>query len=127
MIELFRRLLHLLAQKIKSRQLIPARFVVEKIDIVAVSGRGPEREHAARGQRLFGDNSIQNFLRVVEQLARLRADRGVIENRRVSSAQLPGVEKWRPIDVLTKFGNGRFVCAGSSEIRFWRNVIAPID
>src|SRR5207244_10697985 len=125
MVELPCWFLHLLPQKIKSCQLLPAsrgRGIAEKIDIIAGCVLGPEREYTARGQRLFGKDSVQNFLRVIKQLSRLRADRRVVENRRISSAQFPCVEKWRPIDVIAKFDDRRSDCPGSGEVRFRRTV-----
>ena len=105
MIELPRRFLHLLSQKIKRRQLFSVRFVHEKIDIIPIRACGPESKNTTRNQQFFRSDSIENHLRVVKNLARLGADRRVVKDGGVSSAQFPNMEEGRPINVFAKIGN----------------------
>src|SRR5437868_2632408 len=68
MVELAGRLLHLLSQEIKRCELLASRFVSEKIDVIAARSRRPESEHAARGQQIFRDDLLQDFLCVIKEL-----------------------------------------------------------
>src|ERR1051325_7397929 len=80
MIELPGRLLHLLPQETKTR------VRIRKIDIVAGCASGPESEDAARDERFLCDDLLQNFLRIIEKLARLFSNRRIVEDRRISAA-----------------------------------------
>src|ERR1700730_18161961 len=99
MIRLAGRFLHLLPQKIKRRQLVPAFFVDIKIDIVTRGICGPESKSATRLECLFKNNLVEQFLRVIKKFARLFANYRIVENRRITSAQFPSVKEGRPIDV----------------------------
>src|SRR5438270_13295677 len=92
--------LHLLAQKIKRRKLFRSRFVRIKIDIVAHGVCRPKSVNSSRRERIFCDDRVEKFLGVIKKLARLFANYRIIEDRRITSTQLPGMEERRPIDVV---------------------------
>src|ERR1041384_1838184 len=79
-IELAGRLLHLLPQETKTR------VRMRKIDIVADCASVPESEDAARDERFLCDDLLQNFLRIIEKLARLFSNRRIVKDRRISAA-----------------------------------------
>ena len=92
------RLLHLLPQRIEGRQQACARRVRVELDVVAHAIRREKTGHAARGELLLADDFMQQLLRVVEKLLGLGPDGFVLEDARINALQLPGVEKWRPVD-----------------------------
>ena len=51
--------------------------------------RREQPEHRLRPQPFFVDDPFQHRLRVGEQFARLRADDGVVEDRREAAGQFP--------------------------------------
>ena len=67
-------------------------------DVVAVGRRRPEAVDAARGEQAVPDDLVEQLLRVVVELARLRP----VEDRRELALQLPGVEEELPVDVLAQ-------------------------
>src|SRR5439155_3934075 len=99
MIELSRRLLHLLTQKIKRGDLFSPRVISVDTNVVANGVYRPESVNRPWGQEIFRYDLRKQLICIVEKFARLFADLWIIENRRVTAAQLPGMEKRRPIDV----------------------------
>ena len=102
MIELARRLLHLLTQKIERRDLFGASVISVNDDIVPDRVCRPKCVNAARNQQVFRYDPLKQFLRVIEKFARLFADLRVIENRRMTPPQFPGMKERRPVDVPDK-------------------------
>src|SRR5947209_496621 len=80
--------------------------VVER-DVVAVGARGPETVNAACLEPTVGLDLVEQLLRVAEELARGRALRRAVQDRRVFALELPGVEEERPVDVLAQLGELR--------------------
>src|SRR5438045_4215145 len=118
MIELSRWFLDLLTQKIKRGELFSARLVSVNFNVVPDGVCWPESVNPAWDQEIFRYDVLQKFLRIVEKFARLFADLRVIENRRVTAAQLPRMEKRRPIDIRNKITQGDRDSLGSA--RRWR-------
>ena len=58
----------------------------------------PEAVDAARREPLLLDDAVEDLARVVVELARGRADRRVVEDRREPALQLPRGEEERPVD-----------------------------
>src|SRR5205809_4112283 len=102
MIGLSRRLLHLLTQKIKRRNPFSMDVISINMDIIADGVCRPKRINAARHKEIFRYDLFKKLLRIIEKLAGLFTDLWVVENRRVTAAQLPRMEKRRPIDVGNK-------------------------
>src|SRR4029077_18845106 len=100
MIELCRRLLHLLTQKIKSGDFFSPGVISVDMNIVADGICGPKSVNAARDQEIFRCNALEEFLRIIEQLARFFAHLWVVEDRRVTATQFPRMKKRRPVDVF---------------------------
>src|SRR5205814_10456626 len=92
--------LHLMAPKIERRELFRSRFVRIKIGIVAHGVCRPKSVNSSRRERIFCDDRVEKFLRVIKKLARLFANYRIIEDRRITSTQFPGVKERRPIDVV---------------------------
>ena len=61
-------------------------------DVVAVARRGKVPVDSARGEEPVGDDSVEQGAGVVEQFARSGADVRLVEDGRVGSFELPGVE-----------------------------------
>src|SRR4051812_49242520 len=80
-IHLARRLLHLLAKEMEGAKALLTRFIGVDLNVVADRIRRPKSVDSARGQQLLRDDSIKQLLRIIEQLARLRADYRIFENR----------------------------------------------
>jgi hypothetical protein len=70
------------------------------MNIVANRVCRPKSMNAARNQQILRNNLIEKFLRIVEKFARLLANLGIVENRRITTAQFPRMKEWRPIDVI---------------------------
>src|SRR5438132_10815519 len=98
MIRLSRRFLHLRKQEIKAGDFLRARFVSININIVADSACRPQSMNAARDQQVLRENVIKKCLCIIEQFARLFANFGVVENRRITTTQFPRMKERRPID-----------------------------
>eukprot|EP00053_Salpingoeca_punica_P018065 m.175524 g.175524 ORF g.175524 m.175524 type:complete len:1311 (+) comp17350_c0_seq2:4566-8498(+) len=98
-------LLRLLAETKEAGLRRRARLVRVEEDVVLVDRVGGEdAEHGTRLQQLLVHNALQHGLGVVVQLLGLGADGGVVEDLRVvavrvSTAQLPRLEKRLPVDV----------------------------
>src|SRR4051794_25733200 len=92
-VELVGGLLHLLAKEMKGRQRFGPRFVRINFDVVADSFRRPDCKNAASRKKFLFANALQQFLRVIEKLARLFSDNRIVENGRIAAAQFPSVEK----------------------------------
>src|SRR4051812_16215610 len=105
MIELCRRLLHLLTQEIKRGDFFSAGVISVDMDVVADGVRGPQSVNAARDQEIFRCNALEEFLRIIEKLTRLFAHLWVIEDRRVTATQFPGMKERRPIDIRNKIAH----------------------
>src|SRR5436309_1463955 len=100
MIELARRLLHLLTQKIKRDDLFSAGVITVNVDIVADGVCPPKCVNAARDQEIFRYDPLNKFLRIIEKFAGLFADFWVVQNGRVTPTQFPRMKERRPIDVF---------------------------
>src|SRR5207248_2424934 len=87
----------------------------------------PKTVNAPRRKQIFIGDLRNQFLRVIKKLASLPANLRVIENCRISSAQLPRMKEGRPIDVIDQIGNRRSDNARSGEFRSCWFVAAPID
>ncbi len=68
----------------------------------ALAGQNPTTP--LRAQPRLRDDPVQQTARIVVQVARRRADLGIVEDRGVRAAQLPGREERRPVDPLDKLG-----------------------
>src|SRR5678816_881454 len=93
MIELCRRLLHLLTQKIKRGDFFSASIISVNMNVVADGVCGPKSVNAARDQKIFRCNALEEFLRITEKFASLFAHLWVIENRRITATQLTQIKK----------------------------------
>ena len=93
MIELSRRLLHLLTQKIKRGDFFSPGVISVDMNVVADGVCGPKSVNAARDQEIFRCNALEEFLRIIEKFARLFAHLWVVENRRVTATQFPRMKK----------------------------------
>src|SRR4029077_2799205 len=100
MIELSRRLLHLLTQKIKGGDFFSAAVVSVNMNVIADCVCGPQSVNAARDQEIFRCNALKEFLRVIEKFARFFAHLWVVEDRRITATQFPRMKKRRPVDVF---------------------------
>src|SRR5438874_8750794 len=118
MIELCRRLLHLLTQKIKRGDFFSAGVISVDMDVVADGVCGPQSVNAARDQEIFRCNTLEEFLRIIEKLTRLFAHLWVIEDRRVTATQFPRMKERRPIDIRNKIAHCDRAVPGSA--RRWR-------
>src|SRR5260370_8805960 len=127
MIELSRRLLHLLPQKIKRREFLPSRLIAIKIDIVSDGVCRPKGVNASGGERLLHGDLIEKVLRVIEKFARLFADHRIIQYRRVTAAQFPYMKEWRPVDVIPKIDNRWANRAHAREFRPRWFVSTPVN
>src|ERR1700750_1479464 len=105
MIELCRRLLHLLTQKIKRGDLFSAGLTSVNTNVVPDGVCGPKSVNAARDQEILRCNALEEFLRIIEKFARLFAHLWIVEDRRVTSAQFPRMKKRRPVDVRNKIAH----------------------
>src|ERR1043166_5610959 len=99
MIELVGRLVHLLTEKVESSQRLPPRFVREKLDVIAHTVRGEQTVHRPGGQQLSRDDIGEQGLGIVEELFGF----WIVQDSRITAAQLPGMEKWRPINERHQF------------------------
>src|SRR6516165_599484 len=132
MIELSRRLLHLLTQKIKDGELFSPRLISVEMNVVTDGVCGPKSVNTARDQQIFGGNALKEFLCVIEKFARFFADLWVIKNRRVTAAQFPRMKERRPIDVFDQIAPGdryffRAINPHPEKFRFRWDVPIPID
>src|SRR6266480_4291758 len=84
MIELSRRFLHLLTQKIKRGDFFNANVISVDMNVVADGVCGPKSVNAVRDQEIF---------RIIEKFASLFAHLWVIENRRITATQFPRMKK----------------------------------
>src|SRR5262249_50035946 len=94
------RLHLLLAEHDEAQKLFFAPLVGEERDVVARARGGPEAVYAARGDRSIFHDAIEQPLSVVEELARGVTVLRVLQDRGKFSAQLPGREEERPVDVI---------------------------
>ena len=102
----------LLAQRVQaSRAWYAARSSGVELDVVADAVRRPETDHRICRHPFLGDHALQQRLRVCEQLLGLRANLVVIEDRRITPGQLPGLEERRPIDVRNEPARSQFANA----------------
>src|SRR5437764_13479221 len=97
MIELARRFLHLLPQKMKDSETLFARVVRIDFHVITDCLRRPERKDTASGQQSLGANPFEQFLCIIKQLPRLLADNRIVKDRRITSSQFPRMEEGRPI------------------------------
>ncbi len=94
----------LLAQVVQRGQHRAARVVGVQLDVVADGVGRKQADHRAGAQPALVHDASQHGLRVAQQLARLLADHGVVQNLRVAAGQLPGLEERRPVDAGKQFG-----------------------
>src|SRR5436190_5685239 len=118
MVELCRRLLHLLTQKIKRGDLFSASLISVNMNVVADGVCGPKSVNAARDQEIFRCNALEEFLRISEKFARLFSHLWVVEDRWVTATQFPRMKKRRPIDVRNEIAHCERDVLGSA--RRWR-------
>src|SRR5262245_28732792 len=105
MIELSGRFLHLLTQKIKRGDFFTANVVSMHMNIVADSVCWPKSVNDPRNQESFRCDAPKEFLSIIEKFTRLFADLCIVENRWVTTTQLPRVKKRRPIDVFDQIAH----------------------
>ncbi len=95
----------LLAKRVEPGPLRRPRLVGVDDDVVAVGGRRPEADDAARREPVLGDHLPEHRLGVVEERARRGADLRVVEEERIGALDLPGGEERRPVDVGDQLGD----------------------
>jgi hypothetical protein len=95
---LARRALVLLAQVVPGGG--APRVVGVELDVVTVAVGRPQSEHGTRGQPLLVDDLLQHGLCVDQQLARLLAHDRIVEDGRIRTRQVPGLEERAPVDVV---------------------------
>src|SRR4029077_17009437 len=105
MIELCRRLLTLLTRKIKRCDFFRAGVISVNMNVVASGVCGPQCVNTARDQEIFRCNALEEFLRIIEKLARFFAHLWVVEDRRVTATQFPRMKERRPIDIGNKIAH----------------------
>src|SRR4029077_4625284 len=127
MIRLPRGFLHLLTQKIKRGDFFGALFIGVKLNIIANRICWPKSMNAARDQQVLRDDVIKKCLRIIEQFARLFANLGIVENRRITAAQLPRMKEGGPIDERNQIPDHGSTYARAKELWSRRNIAAPID
>src|SRR5882724_1884232 len=132
MIELSRRFLHLLTQKIKCGDFFSANVISVDMNVVADGVCGPKSINAARGQEIFRCNALEEFLRIIEKFASLFAHLWVIENRWITATQFPRMKKRGPVDVRNEIVHDdryfpRSIYPPSEKFGFRRHIAAPID
>ena len=89
---------------------------------------GPEAQYPVGGEPLVVDDPAQQGLCVGKHLARLLPHHLVIQNGRIFSGQIPGLEKRRPVDVRLQFGQVKIPeLAPANEGGFGRLVTLPVD
>src|SRR5439155_2142503 len=125
MIRLSRRFLHLLTQEIKAGDFLRARFVSININIVADSACRPQSMNAARDQQVLRENVIKKCLCIIEQFARLFANFGVVENRRITTTQFPRMKERRPIDEFDEIPERDRDFLGSTRVSRAGCAVAP--
>src|SRR5215217_307222 len=74
MIELSRRLLHLLTQKIKRGDFFSAGVISVNMNVIADRVCWPKSVNAARDEKIFRCNALKEFLRIIEKFARFFAN-----------------------------------------------------
>src|SRR6266704_5493242 len=102
MTKLAGRFLHLLPQKIKRGEFFRALVLNVEIDIIANRVRWPKSVNAASGQQILRGDLIDKFSRVIKKLTCLFANHRIVQDCRITAAQLPDVKERRPIDVGSK-------------------------
>src|SRR5436189_4584587 len=118
MIELCRRLLHLLTQKIKRGDFFSASVISVNMNVVANGVCRPKGVNAARDQEIFRCNALEEFLCFIEKFARFFAHLWVVEDRRVTATQFPRMKERRPVDIRNKIALCNRAVPGSA--RRWR-------
>jgi len=92
-IELARRLSHLLTQKIERGDRFIAGVIRINVDIVPNAVCRPESVNATRDQKIFRYDPLNKFLRIIEKFARFFTDFWIVENGRETPAQFPGMKE----------------------------------
>src|SRR6185437_7876563 len=93
-------LLELLAQRVQDCNPLAPRVVGIEHDVVALGVRRPEADRRPRSEPLLLDDEIEHLAGIVIERARGLADLGIIEDRRETPGQFPGLEERRPVDGL---------------------------
>src|SRR5258707_11381516 len=109
------------------RRLAP-RFVGVDLDVVAYACRRVQAEHRVRLQGLRGEDFFQQRPALGENAARRLADYRILQDLRIVSGEVPGLEERRPVDVAGDFSEivaGEEPAAEDPGSR--RGVAAPID
>ena len=97
-------LFQLLAQRVEGGDLLRAAVVGIDGDVIADSIGRPEADRRLRLEPVFLDDEVEHLAGVGIERARHLADLLVVENRRKTPGQFPGLEEWRPVDVVGQFG-----------------------
>jgi hypothetical protein len=90
----------LLTKHREARALLLTRLVLVQYDVVTKALRGVVAVHRVGGEALVLDDAIEDVLGGRVEIACRRALLRVVEDRGESTAQLPGGEEERPINVL---------------------------
>ena len=94
-----RRLAGLLAQRMEHRALRRSVVIGPQHDVVPTPVGREESHDPAGFQDVLGNEPVEHSLGVGQELARLDATLGVVQDLRVLSAHFPGLEERRPVDV----------------------------
>ncbi len=95
---------HLLAERPEDRARFLAVVVAPDRDVVAIAVRGPEAHDRAGRQPPLGDEPLEQRERVAMEIASGSTQPGVVQDRRVGPAHLPGREERRPVDEVDELG-----------------------
>ncbi|CAM2147891.1 NAD-specific glutamate dehydrogenase [Paraburkholderia tropica] len=119
----------LLAQIAPRHRDFRARVVGVDLDVVVVDGvRGQERDHAVRLQPAALDQAREHRPGVGGHLARRLADDLVVEDLRIRTGQIPGLEERAPVDVLRQLVQVVVLeHAAADELRLHGFEAGPVD
>jgi diadenylate cyclase len=87
----------LLAQKVEPLKRVPAGGICIKLDIILQSIGREEAVYAMGANQILFDDGIQQSVRFLKDLARLRTLLLVLKDARVNAFQPPSVEQGRPV------------------------------
>ena len=76
-----------------------ARFIRVDLDIFQDAVCGEKSDHGARFEHFLAYDLLQQLLPIVEQVFRFGADSFLLQYFRINTAQFPGMEKRRPVNV----------------------------
>ncbi len=128
MVVLVGRLVHLLAQGMEFREQLRPRFIDINLDVIANAVGREQTINSPCLEPFLLNNLGEKFLSIIEKFPGFWADLFVLENRRITSPQFPGMKEWGPIDKGCQFGKGKVFKYLNSHDRRLRDIaFLPIN